>query len=167
MGSIVDLGRWRIPWSNEARTPQLLSLCPRAHEPRQEKPPQRESRALQRRATTTQHGQKKKVEILPLPSTSGLETKESQAPAFHCTVRISSGPDPSPPPSTSHCIPEEELPTEWTAWWPQGFQSRAWQRPEEDSPDIISFQETSGASCPALGNGLSSWCWEVMKLLQS
>ena len=40
MGSIVDLGRSRIPWSNEARTPPLLSLCPRAHEPRQEKPPQ-------------------------------------------------------------------------------------------------------------------------------
>ena len=62
-------GRSHMLWSNWARVPQLLSLCsrarepqllspcattteahvPRAHAPQQEKPPQWEARALQRR----------------------------------------------------------------------------------------------------------------------
>ena len=32
-GSIPGLGISHMPWSNEARAPQLLSLCSRAHEP--------------------------------------------------------------------------------------------------------------------------------------
>lgn len=67
----------------------------------------------------------------------------------------------------SHWVPEEEMSAGWGAWWPQGLQSRAWQRGKEGYPDVITFQETSGFSCPAVGNGLSSWCWEVMKPLRS
>ena len=40
VGSIPDLGRSHMPWSNEARVPHLLTLCSGAHEPQQEKPPQ-------------------------------------------------------------------------------------------------------------------------------
>ena len=67
MGLIPGPGRSHMLWSNEARVPQLLSLCsrahepqllsphatttetcvPRAHAPQQEKPPQGEDRALQ------------------------------------------------------------------------------------------------------------------------
>ena len=32
-GSITGPGRLHMPWSNEVNVPQLLSLCPRAHEP--------------------------------------------------------------------------------------------------------------------------------------
>ena len=32
-GSSPGPGRSHMPWSNEARVPQLLSLCSRAHEP--------------------------------------------------------------------------------------------------------------------------------------
>ena len=32
-GSIPGPGRSHMPWSNEARAPQLLSLCSRVHEP--------------------------------------------------------------------------------------------------------------------------------------
>ena len=32
MGSILDFGRSHMPWSNEARVPQLLSLRSRAWE---------------------------------------------------------------------------------------------------------------------------------------
>ena len=60
VGSIPDLGRSHMPWSNEARVPHLLTLCSGAHEPQQEKPPQWEPQALQRRAMKIQHGQKKK-----------------------------------------------------------------------------------------------------------
>ena len=35
-GLIPDLGRSSMLWSNEARAPRLLSLCPRSHAPRQE-----------------------------------------------------------------------------------------------------------------------------------
>ena len=68
-GSSPGLGRSHMPRSNEAHAPQLLSLCsrarepqllslratttearmPRAHAPQQEKPPQWEARAPQRR----------------------------------------------------------------------------------------------------------------------
>ena len=68
-GSSLGLGRSHVPRSNSARAPQLLSLRPRACEPQllsshattteahvpiayapqQEKPPQREARAPQRR----------------------------------------------------------------------------------------------------------------------
>ena len=34
-------------WGNQAHVPQLLSPCARAHAVQQEKPPQREARALQ------------------------------------------------------------------------------------------------------------------------
>ena len=37
-GSIPGLGRSHMPWSNEARVPQLLSLCSRAHEPQLRSP---------------------------------------------------------------------------------------------------------------------------------
>ena len=60
MGLIPDLGRSHMLQSNEAHVPQLFSLCsraqelqllkptrPRARTPQQEKPPQREVRALQ------------------------------------------------------------------------------------------------------------------------
>ena len=43
-GSIPGLGRSHMPWSNEARAPQLLSLCSRAREPQ----------LLSLRATTTE-----------------------------------------------------------------------------------------------------------------
>ena len=43
-GSIPGLGRSHIPWSNEARAPQLLSLCSRARKPQ----------LLSLRATTTE-----------------------------------------------------------------------------------------------------------------
>ena len=43
-GSSPGLGRSHMPWSNEARAPQLLSLCSRAREPQQLSP----------RATTTE-----------------------------------------------------------------------------------------------------------------
>ena len=36
--SISGSGRFSIPWSNQARTPQLLSLHSRAHEPQWLKP---------------------------------------------------------------------------------------------------------------------------------
>ena len=69
MGSSPGPGRSHMPWSNEARVPQLLSLCSRAHEaqllspqattteahvpraraPQQEKPPQWEACAPQLR----------------------------------------------------------------------------------------------------------------------
>ena len=44
MGSIPGPGRSHVPRSNEARAPQLLSLCSRAHEPQ----------LLSPRATTTE-----------------------------------------------------------------------------------------------------------------
>ena len=37
LGLILDLGRSRMPHSNQASAAQLLSLCPRAHDPRREK----------------------------------------------------------------------------------------------------------------------------------
>ena len=43
-GSIADLRRSHMLWSNEARVPQLLSLSPRAHKPH----------LLSPRATTTE-----------------------------------------------------------------------------------------------------------------
>ena len=59
-GSIPDLGKSHMPWSNQARVPQLLSLCsgawelqrlkparPRVLAPRQEKSLQWETRTLQ------------------------------------------------------------------------------------------------------------------------
>ena len=68
-GSSPGPGRSHMPWSNQARAPQLLSLCssalepqllspratttetcvPRARAPQQGKPPQWEARALQQR----------------------------------------------------------------------------------------------------------------------
>ena len=39
MGSIPRPGGSHMPQSNQAHTPQLLSLCSRAHAPQQEKPP--------------------------------------------------------------------------------------------------------------------------------
>ena len=44
MGSSPGPGRSHMPWSNEARAPQLLSLCSRAREPQ----------LLRPRATTTE-----------------------------------------------------------------------------------------------------------------
>ena len=38
MGSIPGPGRPHMPWSNQARVPQLLSLCSRAREPQLMKP---------------------------------------------------------------------------------------------------------------------------------
>ena len=68
MGSSPGPGGSCMPRSNWARAPQLLSLrsgaCkpqrlkpvhPRAHAPRQEKPPQWEARALQQRVAPTHH----------------------------------------------------------------------------------------------------------------
>ena len=57
MGSSPGLGRSHMPRSNQACVPQLLSTratttearTPRAHAPQQEKPPQCEVRAPQRR----------------------------------------------------------------------------------------------------------------------
>ena len=57
MGSSPGLGRSHMPQSNQAHVPQLLSLratiteacVPRAHAPQQEKPPQWEAQAPQRR----------------------------------------------------------------------------------------------------------------------
>ena len=43
MGLIPTLGRSHMPHSSTACAPQLLSLCPRACAPQQEKPQQRES----------------------------------------------------------------------------------------------------------------------------
>ena len=43
MGSIPGPGGSHMPQSNQAHTPQLLSLCSRAHAPQQEKPPTREA----------------------------------------------------------------------------------------------------------------------------
>ena len=74
-GSIPGLGRSRMSRSNNAREPQLLSLhsrarepqllslrattseahAPRAHAPQQEKPPQWEARAPQRRVAPAHH----------------------------------------------------------------------------------------------------------------
>ena len=74
-GSSPGLGRSHMPQSNEAHAPQLLSLRSRAHEPQllsprattteahaaraqapqQEKPPQREARAPQRRVAPASH----------------------------------------------------------------------------------------------------------------
>ena len=74
-GSSPGLGRSHMPRSNSARAPQLLSLRSRAHEPQllsprattaeacapgahapqQEKPPQWEARAPQRRVAPAQH----------------------------------------------------------------------------------------------------------------
>ena len=75
MGSSPGPGRAHIPWSNKARAPQLLSLrsrarepqllspcatttearAPRASAPQQEKPPQWEARAPQRRVAPACH----------------------------------------------------------------------------------------------------------------
>ena len=75
MGSSPGLGRSHMPRSNEARAPQLLSLrsrarepqllspratttearVPRAHAPQQEKPPQWEAHAAQRRVAPSRH----------------------------------------------------------------------------------------------------------------
>ena len=45
MGLIPGLQRFHVPRGNEAHTPQLLSLCPRARGLQQAKPLQREARA--------------------------------------------------------------------------------------------------------------------------
>ena len=75
MGLSPGLGRSHMPWSNKAHEPQLLSLhsiarkpqwlsplaatteahTPRAHAPQQEKPPQWEARAPQRRVAPARH----------------------------------------------------------------------------------------------------------------
>ena len=47
MGSITGPGRSHMPWGNEAREPQLLSLSSIAWELQQEKPLQWEACALQ------------------------------------------------------------------------------------------------------------------------
>ena len=60
-GSSPGPGRSHMPGSNKARAPQLLSphattteaCVPRAHAPQQEKPPQQEARAPQRRVAPT------------------------------------------------------------------------------------------------------------------
>ena len=74
-GLIPDAGRSRLLCSNEAHEPQLLSLCsgvqelrllsphatttepvcPRAHAPQQEKPPQQEARALNQGEVPARH----------------------------------------------------------------------------------------------------------------
>ena len=61
MGPSTGSGRSHMPRSNEPHMPQLLSLCattteahtPRARAPQQEKPPQWEARAPQRRVAPT------------------------------------------------------------------------------------------------------------------
>ena len=40
VGLISGLGRFHMPCGNQARVPQLLSLCSRARAPQQKKPPQ-------------------------------------------------------------------------------------------------------------------------------
>ena len=50
-GSSPGPGRSHMPRNNWACAPQLLSLRSRARAPQQEKPPQWEARALQRRVT--------------------------------------------------------------------------------------------------------------------
>jgi hypothetical protein len=114
-----------------------------------------------------QHGQEKKSRDSASSKCfrPGNQRVTGSCFSLHCSHFP--GPNPSPPPRHEPLSTGRGTATEWTALWPQGFQSRAWRRPEEDSPDIISFQETLGASCPALGNGISSWCWEVRKPLRS
>ena len=63
MGSIPGLGRFHMLWGNQAQVPQLLGLraaatevhTPRASAPQQEKIPQWEAHAPQRREAPTHH----------------------------------------------------------------------------------------------------------------
>ena len=43
MGSVPDLGRFHMPWSNSVLAPQLLTPALKSHTPQQEKPLRREA----------------------------------------------------------------------------------------------------------------------------